>query len=134
MSISYKYFSDGGYILTTVSDIISLPEVLSYIDTILEYIDTILEDSRINTPFYEIVDFAEVETFDFGYYQSGTLYDKLVLLKERKNHLGTIFIASKDLTIGMSNIFRITGEDKGMNIQIVNNFDEALQLIKIKNT
>jgi len=126
MSISYEYYKDGGYILTKVTNIITLPEVLTYVDTILE-------DNRINNPFYEIVDFAEVENFEFGYYQSDSLYNKLVLLKERKNHLGTFFIASKNIAIGMSNIFRVIGEDKGMNIQTVNDMNEALQIIEIKN-
>jgi len=123
MSISYEYKKDDQYILTKVTKTITLPEVLSYVDSILA-------DNRIKNPFYEIVDFADIDSFDFGYYQSDELYDKLVLLKKQKNHLGTCFIVTNDIARGMSNIFKVIGEDKGMNINIFNSMDEALQHIK----
>ena len=123
MSISYEYYPDDGYIHTKVTDVITLQEVLAYVDLILK-------DNRIGQPFYELVDFAEIDKFDFGYYQSEQLYSKLVLLKNQKNHLGTCFVAYKDLTKGMANIFKVKGEGKGMNIQIFNKIDDALEYIK----
>ncbi len=123
MSISYEYYPDNRYIHAKVTDVITLQEVLSYVDLILE-------DTRIDKPFYEIVDFSETKNFDFGYFQSDQLYDKLVLLKKHKKHLGTCFIPMTDLTKGMSNIFKVVGEDKGMDIQIFSNMDEALEYIK----
>lgn len=123
MSISYEYYENNGFILTKVTDVITLQEVLSYVDSILE-------DNRIEKPFYELVDFSGVERFDFGYYQSDQLYNKVVLLKKYKKHLGTCFVASKDLAKGMSNVFKVTGENKGMNIQIFNNMNDALEYIK----
>lgn len=123
MSISYEYHANNGYIHTKVTDNITLQEVLSYVESILE-------DTRIDKPFYELVDFSETKNFDFGYYQTDQLYDKLVLLKKNKKHLGTCFIPSITVTIGMSNIFKVVGEDKGMNIQIFSNLDEALEYIK----
>ncbi len=126
MSISYEYHANNGYIHTKVTDKITLQEVLSYVDTILE-------DTRIDKPFYEIVDFSETKKFDFGYFQSDQLYDKLVLLKKHKKYLGTCFIPFADLTKGMSNIFKVVGEDKGINIQTFSNLDEALEYIKNTN-
>lgn len=123
MSIRYEYHANNGYIHTKVTNTITLQEVLSYVDTILE-------DTRIDKPFYELVDFSETKSFDFGYYQSDQLYNKLVLLKKHKKHLGTCFITSIELTKGMSNIFKVVGEDKGMNIQTFSNMDEALEYIK----
>lgn len=123
MSISYEYHANNGYIHTKVSDVITLQEVLSYVDTIIE-------DTRIDKPFYELVDFYGIKSFDFGYYQSDQLYNKLILLKTKKKHLGTCFVASKDLDKGMTNIFRVTGENKGMNIQVFDNMDDALEYIK----
>jgi len=127
MSISYDYYKEGGYILVKVTDKITLPEVLSFIDSVLK-------NDKINEPFYEVVDFSKIKSFDFGYSESDLLYDKLKLLVKYKNHLGTCFIASKDIAKGMSNIFRVIGEDKGMNIQIFKAMDEALQYIKNNNT
>jgi len=75
MSISYTYNKDAQYIHTKVTETITLPEVL-------DYVDTILENNDIASPFYEIVDFENIESFDFGYYQADTLYNKLVLLKK----------------------------------------------------
>ena len=123
MSISYEYYPNKGYILTRVTDVITLQEVLSYVDLILL-------DTRIDKPFYELVDFSETKNFDFGYYESDQLFDKLVLLKEQKKHLGTIFVPFKELTKGMSNIFQVVGKDKGMNIQVFSSMDEALDYIK----
>jgi len=123
MSISYEYHTSNSYIHTKVTDEITLQEVLSYVDTILE-------DTRIDKPFYELVDFTDIKNFDFGYYQSDQLYNKLALLKKHKKHLGTCFVASKNLTKGMSNMFKVVGEDKGMHIQIFSNMDEALKYIK----
>ena len=122
MSISYEYYPNNRYIHTKVTDVITLQEVLSYVDSILE-------DSRIDEPFFELVDFAEIDKFDFAYYQSDQLYNKLVLLKKYKEHLGTCFVASKNLAKGMSNMFKVIGEDKGMNIQIFDRMDDALNYI-----
>ena len=123
MSISYEYNPDSGYVLARVTKLITLQEVISYVDSILE-------DNKINKPFYELVDFADIDDFDFGYYQSDQLYNKLILLKEHKQHLGTCFVASKDIAKGMSNIFKVAGEQRGMNIQIFNKMDDALKYIK----
>lgn len=123
MNINYDYYPDKGYIHTKVVDVITLAEVLSYVDEILA-------DTRIDKPFYELVDFSEIKDFDFGYYQSDQLYNKLVLLKQQKQHMGTCFVASNDLTKGMSNIFKVVGQDKGMNIQIFANMDDALAYIE----
>jgi len=123
MSINYEYHVNNGYIHTKVTDVITLKEVLSYFDTIIE-------DARIDKPFYELVDFSEINNFDFGYYQTDQLYNKLAQLKEHKNLLGQCFVASKDLAKGMSNIFSVVGESKGMNIKIFNNMNDALDYIK----
>lgn len=127
MSISYQYHKELRYILTKVTKVITLAEVLSYVDSILE-------DESINAPFYEVVDFVGIKSFDFGYHESHQLYEKLILLKKHKKHMGTCFIASKDLVKGMTNIFKVLGEEKGMNIKTFENMGEVLEYIKNNST
>ena len=55
MSISYDYYPQDGYIHTKVTKLITLPEVLSYVDEILD-------DNRIDKPFYELVDLAYIKS------------------------------------------------------------------------
>jgi len=126
MGISYSYYKEEGYILVKVTDRITLPEVLSFFESVLT-------DNNIKDPFYELVDFTEVESFDFGYSESNQMLDRKISLVKHKNHLGTCFIASKNIAKGMSNIFKVVGEDKGMNIQVFRTFDEAIQYIKSNN-
>lgn len=123
MSISYKYNKDENYILVKATDRITLPEML-------DFIEAVLNDQKIKAPFYEIVDFAEIRSFDFGY--SGTLqfYEKLQLLVKHKNHLGTCFIANKKIALGMVNMFKIVGEEKGVNVTIFNEMNQALDFIR----
>ncbi|MCW8934564.1 MAG: hypothetical protein OQK98_07550 [Gammaproteobacteria bacterium] len=125
MSISYEYNSNHGYIHTKVTNTVTVKEVLSYIDSVLE-------DNRINKPFYELVDFSETDNFDFGYYQSEQISNKLAQLTKHKKLQGTCFVATKDIAKGMSNIFRVKNENKGIDMQIFNNINDAL--VYIKNT
>jgi len=123
MSISYTYNKNAHFVHTEVTDVITLPEVLAYVDKLLV-------DDNISSPFYEIVDFKNIQSFDFGYYQADELYNKLALLTEAKQHMGTCFIAHNEITAGMANIFSIVGKDKNMNIQIFKTLDQALKYVE----
>jgi len=123
MSIGYEYCPTEGYILSKVTKVLSLFEVLAYMDSIID-------DDRINQPFYELVDFSEIDKFDFGYYQSDQIYGKLKLLQTHKKYLGTCFVASHDLAKAMSNVFKVQGETNGMNMEVFNSVDDAAEYIK----
>lgn len=126
MSIQYQYNKSGNYVLTSVTGIVT-------VDQVAEYVDAILSDERIKTPFYEIVDFAEVENFDFGYYQSDDLIDLIVKLKNEKQYLGSCLVANKDVTKGMSNIFKVIGEDKNLNVKVFSTLNEAMDYVSLKS-
>lgn len=125
MTISYKYFKDKDYVLTTVSDQVTLDEALSHFDSLLS-------DININNPFYEIVNFSDVQNYDFGYYQSEQLMDKIIQLKNKKSYLGSCLVANKDIAKGMSNIFMVVGNQKSIDIQVFDTVEDSLAYIKSK--
>ena len=122
MSISYTYDADKSHIITKVSGVVTTKETL-------EYMDRINADPRISKPFYEIVDFADTDNFDFGYFESNQLIEKLAKLREDKGYMGTILIADRDLIQGMSNMFQSIGECHNVPITVVHSFQEAEDMI-----
>ena len=119
MTIKYLYNSEQHSVLTKAIGIIKLTEIL-------DYIDNLISDPLLNKPYLEIVDFSDTIDFDFGYYQSDQLIDKLQDLKSYNNYQGTILIADRGFIRGMTNIFKVIGEDEMINIKIVHNLEEAL--------
>ena len=119
MAIKYTYNPEQHSVLTEVIGQIKLTEILSYIDKLIS-------DPLINKPFLEIVDFSETKDFDFGYYQTNQLIGKLKHLESFNNYQGSILIADKDFIRGMTNIFKVVGEDKAINIKVVSSQEEAL--------
>ena len=126
MSIKYIYHKSANYILTKVTDIASVKQVETYIDSIIN-------DQEILQPFYEIVDFTEIKNYDFGYYQSESIINLLIKLKNKKPYLGTCLVADTDLSKGMSNIFRVIGEDKEIDIKVFNSLTDSINYINEKN-
>lgn len=126
MSINYQYNDSAGYVLTKVTSIVSLEKVA-------EYIETLVADSTINKPFYEIVDFSNISNFDFGYYESDILMDLIIKLSNDKQYIGSLLVANKDITKGMSNIFKVIGEDKGIEIKIFNTVNDAINYVAEKS-
>ena len=122
MSISYTYHADKSHILTKVSGVVTLEETL-------EYIDRINADPRISKAFYEIVDFADTDNFDFGYFESNQLIEKLAELRADKGYMGTILIADRDLIQGMSNMFQSIGECHNVPVTVVHSFEEAEDIV-----
>jgi hypothetical protein len=126
MSIQYQYNKPGNYVITTVTGTVS-------VDQVAEYVNDILSDDSIKTGFYEIVDFTGVKDFDFGYYQSDKLINLIAKLKNEKQYQGSCLVADKDLTKGMSNIFKVVGEDKKLSITIFSTLDEAIDYVSSKS-
>ena len=119
MVIESKYDASQQLVLTRIVGNISLTEILSYQD---ELINNVL----LNKPFIEIIDLSETTTFDFGYKQTKQMIDKLAQLTSMGNYKGTSFIASRDYTRGMSNIFKMVGEVSSINIKIFTCLEDAL--------
>ena len=123
--LEYTYYPDTSCIITKITGYVKLDEVYSYIDRVIE-------DDKIDKPFYEIVDFSNIENFDFGYYESNNFITKLKDMKDQKGCKGSILIADNDLTQGMSNMFQSIGECKGVKVYIVHSLDEAMDNV-VKN-
>jgi len=122
MTINYTYNKSDNYILTRVTNIASVEQVENYIKSIIS-------DAEITHPFYEIVDFTEIKSYDFGYFQSEVIIDLLIKLKNNKPYLGTCLVVSNDVSKGMSNIFRVIGEEKKIDIRIFNSLAESIDYI-----
>lgn len=122
MTINYQYHKDKGYLLCNVSDQVTLTDALSYFDNIIN-------DPGVNNPFFEIVDFSNSTNFDFGYYQTDALMAKIKQLKSLNNYQGTLLIADSDYLRGMANIFKVSGEDKEINIKAFESQEEAVNFI-----
>jgi len=122
MTIKYYYHTKQRYILTKVSGITTLNETL-------EHFNNLIEDPLLNDQFVEIVDFSETINFDFGYYQTGQLADKVKQLSDLKNYLGSILIADKDFIRGMAHMFKVVAEDRLLNFKIANDCEEAETLV-----
>lgn len=123
MTIKYIYNPAQHCVLTKAVGQIKLTDILSYIDKLINA-------PLLNKPFFEIVDFSETNNFNFGYYQSDQLLDKLKHLESFNNYQGTMLIADSDLIRGMTNIFKVIGEDKEINVKVVFSQEEALNKVK----
>jgi len=123
MAINYRYYKDKHYLLSKVEGQLTLAEVLSYFDKIIN-------DTEIDSPFFEIVDFSNISKFDFGYYETNQLMAKLNHLKSINNYQGPLLIADNNYLLGMTNIFKTVGEDKDININIVKSLDEAIGIFE----
>ena len=119
MTIKYKFNPEQHYVLTKATGQIGLTDILGYIDKLIS-------DPLLNKPFLEIVDFSETNDFDFGYYQTKWLIDKLKHLESLNNYQGTILIADRAFIHGMAHMFKVVGNGNAINIKIVRNLEEAL--------
>ena len=109
MTIKYTYDKNNRYIDTVVTEIVSIHQVS-------DYIDEIINNENINDSFYELVDFTNINKFDFGYYQTSELVDLFIKLQKHKKYLGTFIIVNSKFTIGMSNIFSVVWDEKGLTL------------------
>ena len=122
MTINYTYNKPDNYILTRVTNTASVEQVK-------QYIKSIISDPKITQPFYEVVDFTEIKNYDFGYFQSEAIIALLIKLKNSKPYLGSCLVVSNDVSKGMSNIFRVIGEEKKIDIRIFNSITESVDYI-----
>lgn len=122
MTINYQYHKDNGYLLCEVNDQITLTDAFSYFDKIIN-------DPEIDTPFFKIVDFSNTTNFNFGYYQTDQLMEKINQLKSLNNYQGSLLIVNKDYLRGMANIFQVTGEDRHINIKTFESLKEAVNYV-----
>ncbi len=98
-------------------------------EEVTDYLRKLEADSDLNQPFYEIVDFTDVNALDFGYYDSNDLFGKYKALALSKGYLGSIFVTGTVYGQAVSKMFKTAGQFKGINIRVVQTFDEAVVLI-----
>ena len=123
MAIKYTYDKDSYYIDTVVTEMVSINQVS-------EYIDKIINNESIENNFYELVDFTTINGFDFGYYQTNELVDLFIKLKKHKKYLGTCVVVNSDVAKGMSNMFNVVWEDKGLILKTFNSRNDAINFIE----
>lgn len=99
------------------------------LEDISNYIAEITGDPDLDEPFFEIVDFTQVENLDFGYYQSEEMMNQYVSLAENKGYIGTIFITGSEYGQGVANMFTAAGTFKGLDLRVVSTLEEAELLI-----
>jgi len=118
MTIEYQFHSSEHCLMCTVSGEIRLEEIF-------DYVDQVIDDQAVVGEFFEIVEFSQVDSFDFGYYRSEEVMAKLVQLSKCKDYLGSCLVAEKDLARGMTNIFRVMGENTGLKILVFTSVAKA---------
>ena len=118
MTIEYQFHSSEHCLMCTVSGEIRLEEIF-------DYVDQVIDDQSVVGEFFEIVEFSQVKSFDFGYYPSTAIMAKLVELSKCKGYLGSCLVAEKDLIRGMTNIFRVVGENTGVEVRVFDNIASA---------
>ena len=59
------------------------------LEEIFDYVDQVIDDQSVVGEFFEIVEFSQVDSFDFGYYRSKEVMAKLVQLSKSKGYLGS---------------------------------------------
>ena len=99
------------------------------LDEVKNYLDDLAIDPDLDQPFFEIVDFTQVENLEFGYYQSEEMMNKYVSLAENKGYKGTIFITGSDYGQGIANMFSAAGTFKGLDLRVVSDLAEAEQVV-----
>ncbi len=118
MPIEYQFHPSEHCLMCTVSGEIRLEEIF-------DYVDQVIDDQSVVGEFFEIVDFSQVNSFDFGYYRSKEVMAKLVQLSKSKGYLGSCLVAEKDLIRGMTNIFRVMGENVGVKVLVFTSVAKA---------
>ena len=102
---------------------------VSTLEEVLLYIDEISIDPELNEPFYEIVDFSEMDELGFGYHEGNYLMDKYKELGRKKGYTGTIFISGNTYGDALSKMFKTTAGFKGISIRVVHSLAEAEVLV-----
>ncbi len=125
MPINYDFDDISHCVFTTLSGDITLNQVDCYVEAVSQ-------DEAINRPFYEIVDFSRIERFDLGYEQSDTVISLLMALRSKKEYRGSCIVVDRDFTKGISNIFRVIAEEKGVDLKVFKAVDEASEYVSQK--
>jgi len=123
MTIKYTYDKSHSYVDTVVTEVASMQQVS-------EYINNLINNETIEDSFYELVDFTNIDNFDFGYYQTNELVDLFIKLQKHKKYLGTCVVVNSDIAKGMSHMFNIVWENKGLTLKAFNSRDDAINFIE----
>lgn len=122
MAIKYEYKQDRKCVYCKATGLISLSEIVNYIDQMIR-------DPQLKQPFMEIVDFDKKVSFDFGYNETSVLISTLKRLELKNHYQGTILVAGSALMRGMSNIFKVVGEGRKINIKVVTKLEAAYDAV-----
>lgn len=122
MPVEYKYLKDKNCVLIDASEFVSLEDVL-------EYTHSIEQDTQINKPFYEIVNFEKVTNYDFGYHESHEVINRFSVLKETKGYMGSLLVSPTPLTMGVSNMLHVMAEHVGLVMESFEDMQSALDYL-----
>ena len=122
MAIEYEFKPERKCVHCKATGLISLSEIVNYIDQMIQ-------DPQLKQPFMEIVDFDKEVSFDFGYNETSVLISTLKRLELKNHYQGTILVAGSALMRGMSNIFKVVGEGRKINIKVVTKLEAAYDAV-----
>ena len=104
-------------------------EALSVFD-ISEYVQQILADSNIKTGFIDLVDFQEVNDFQFTYKEAlnfPAIFNDLI---NKKGYKGTIILTGSNLQFGVARMWSMI-MDEHLNVHVVRSAEEAEKSIDL---
>lgn len=118
MQIEYRYFSEKGYVISRPKGVLNLHDVVTYARALQQ-------DESICAPFMEVVDFSQIERFDFGYFEASELVAEFLPLIESKGYKGSCLVVQDDVTRGMSNLLNDVGREVGVPITTFRTLEDA---------
>ena len=117
MAIKYEYDGDKNIVYSFTTGVVSISELT-------EYLNKLVEDPSVENDFIEIGNLDGVEECKFSYSDTLQLPDLFAEIKNKKNQMGTIFIAKKDFQFGMARMMSIVVEGS-LPTRVVRSQEEA---------
>jgi hypothetical protein len=104
-------------------------EALSVLD-ISEYAQKILADSNIKTGFIDLVDFQEINDFQFTYKEATNFPAIFTDLINKKDHKGTIILTKSNLQFGIARMWSMI-MDEYLDVHVARSVEEAEKSIEL---
>ena len=106
-------------------------EALSVLD-ISEYAQKILADSNIKVGFIDLVDFQEINDFQFTYKEATNFPAIFTDLINKKAHKGTIILTRSHLQFGIARMWSMI-MDGYLDVHVIRSVEEAEKSIEMIN-
>lgn len=104
-------------------------EALSVLD-ISEYVQKILADSNIKAGFIDLVDFQEIDDFQFTYKEATNFPVIFTDLINKKDHKGTIILTKSNLQFGIARMWSMI-MDEYLDVHVARSVEEAEKSIEL---